>query len=130
MKRDLYDLYDLYQERIDIIEYNYLNKHCRREKLEKVEFKILELYQGYELLVNLKTISTSRMMLEYEELSNQQKDFILLRILDSITICENILKLEKDALLDENEIFIKNWLKLKLLFNSLKEKLLLCGCNI
>ena len=127
MKRDLYDLY---QERMDIIENNYLNKHFRREKLEKVEFKILEQYQGYELLINLKTISTSRMMLEYEDLSNQQKDFILLRIFDSIKICENILKLEKHALLDENEIFIKNWLKLKLLFNSLKEKILLCGCNI
>lgn len=127
MKRDLYDLY---QERIDIIENNYLNKHSRREKLEKVEFKILEQYQGYELLINLKTISNSRMILEYEDLSNQQKDFILLRIFDSIKICENILKLQKHALLDENEIFIKNWLKLKLLFNSLKEKLLLCGCNI
>ena len=127
MKRDLYDLY---QERIDIIENNYLNKHSRREKLEKVEFKILEQYQGYELLINLKTISNSRMILEYEDLSNQQKDFILLRIFDSIKICENILKLQKHALLDENEIFIKNWLKLKLLFNSLKEKLVLCGCNI
>lgn len=127
MKRDLYDLY---QERIDIIENNYFNKHSRREKLEKVEFKILEQYQGYELLVNLKTISSSRMILEYEDLSNQQKDLILLRIFDSIKICENILKLEDDSLLDENEIFIKNWLKLKLLFNSLKEKLLLCGCNI
>ncbi len=127
MKRDLYDLY---QERINIIENNYLNKHFRREKLEKVEFKILEQYQGYELLINLKTISTSHMMLEYEDLSNQQKDFILLRIFDSIKICENILKLEDDSLLNENEIFIKNWLKVKLLFNSLKEKILLCGCNI
>tara|TARA_B100001093_G_C26841453_1_gene1020763 strand:+ start:2229 stop:2612 length:384 start_codon:yes stop_codon:yes gene_type:complete len=127
MKRDLYDLY---QERINIIENNYLNKHFRREKLEKVEFKILEQYQGYELLINLKTISTSHMMLEYEDLSNQQKDFILLRIFDSIKICENILKLEDDSLLNENEIFIKFWLKFKLLFNSLKEKILLCGCNI
>jgi len=127
MKRDLYDLY---QERIDIIENNYFNKNSRREKLEKVEFKILEQYQGYELLINLKIISTSRMILEYEDLSNQQKDFILLRIFDSIKICENILKLEDDSLLNENEIFIKNWLKVKLLFNSLKEKILLCGCNI
>ena len=124
------DLYDLYQQRMDIIENNYLNKHSRREKLEKVEFKILEQYQGYELLINFKTISTSRMILEYEELTNQQKDFILLRIFDSIKICENILKLEDDSLLNENEIFIKFWLKFKLLFNSLKEKILLCGCNI
>jgi hypothetical protein len=127
MKRDLYDLY---QERIDIIENNYFNKNSRREKLEKVEFKILEQYQGYELLINLKTISTSRIILEYEDLSNQQKDFILLRIFDSIKICENILKLEDDSLLTDNEIFIKFWLKFKLLFNSLKEKILLCGCNI
>ena len=124
------DLYNLYEQRLDLIKNNYLNNYSKREKLEKVEFKILEQYQGYELLINLKTISTSRMMLEYEDLSNQQKDFILLRIFDSIKICENILKLEKHALLDENEIFIKNWLKLKLLFNSLKEKILLCGCNI
>tara|TARA_B100000035_G_scaffold315336_1_gene335325 strand:+ start:1079 stop:1462 length:384 start_codon:yes stop_codon:yes gene_type:complete len=124
------DLYDFYQECIDIIENNYLNKYTRREKLQKVEFKILEQYQGYELLINLKTISTSRMILEYEDLSNQQKDFILLRIFDSIKICENILNLEDNTLLNENKIFIKFWLKFKLLFNNLKEKLLLFRCNI
>ena len=127
MKRDLYDLYE---ERLDIIESNYLNKYSRREKLEKIELDILEQYQGYELLINLKVISTSRMILEYEDLTNKEIDLILLRIFDSAKICENILKLEEDTLLDENEIFIKKWFKIKLLFNSLKEKILLCGCKL
>ena len=124
------DLYDFYQECIDIIENNYLNKYTRREKLQKVEFKILEQYKGFELFINLKIIKHSRYVLERERLNNEQREFILLKIFDSTKICENILKLEEDTLLYENEIFIKKWFKIKLLFNSLKEKILLCGCKL
>ena len=127
MKRDLYDLYE---ERLDIIENIYLNNYSKREKLQKVEFKILEQYKGFELFINLKIIKHSRYVLLHERLNKEQRQFILLKIFDSTKICENILKLEEDTLLDENEIFIKKWFKIKLLFNSLKEKILLCGCKL
>ena len=127
MKRDLYDLYE---ERLDIIENSYLNNYSKREKLQKVEFKILEQYKGFELFINLKIIKHSRYVLLHERLNKEQRQFILLKIFDSTKICENILKLEEDTLLDENEIFIKKWFKIKLLFNSLKEKILLCGCKL
>ena len=124
------DLYDLYEERVDIIENSYLNNYSKREKLQKVEFKILEQYKGFELFINLKIIKHSKHVLKNNKLNKEEKDFLLLRIFDSTKICENILKLEEDSLLEKNEIFIKKWFKIKLLFNSLKEKLLLCGCKL
>jgi hypothetical protein len=124
------DLYNLYEQRLDLIKNNYLNNYSKREKLEKVEFKILEHYKGFELLINLKIISNNRMILGYEKITKQQKDFILLKLFDSTRICENILNLKQDSLLYKNEIFTKNWLKIKLLFNGLKENLLLCGCKL
>lgn len=130
MKRDFYDLYDLYEERLDIIENIYLNNYSKREKLQKVEFKILEQYKGFELFINLKIIKHSRYVLKNNKLNKEEKDFLILKIIDSTNICENILKLQEDTLLDENEIFIKICFKVKLLFNNLKEKLLLCGCKL
>ena len=124
------DLYDLYEERVDIIKNIYLNNYSKREKLQKVEFKILEQYKGFELFINLKIIKHSKHVLKNNKLNKEEKDFLLLRIFDSTKICENILKLEEDSLLEKNEIFIKKWFKIKLLFNSLKEKLLLCGCKL
>tara|TARA_Y100000389_G_scaffold39636_1_gene34080 strand:+ start:2017 stop:2388 length:372 start_codon:yes stop_codon:yes gene_type:complete len=120
---------DLYEERLYIIENSYLNNYSKREKLQKVELKKLQ-KDSFELFINLKIIKQNRYILKNKKLNKEEKDFLILKIIDSTNICENLLKLEEDTLLNENEIFIKKWLKIKLLFNSLKEKLLLCGCKL
>lgn len=121
------DLLYLYKERLEILNNDIISKDFRRKQLEKTEFEILELPRGYELLINLKNISTYRKYLEYKNLLKEEKEELILKIFNSTKKCENILNVHEDYLLDLNEIILKKWFKFKFLINNLKINILLCG---
>ena len=85
------EIYDLYNKRLDIIKNINLNKYNSKEELENIDFYILQNSQGFELLANLQTISESRSLLLHQSLNNEEKNFIYLKLFNSIKICENIL---------------------------------------
>tara|TARA_Y100000816_G_scaffold274555_1_gene241937 strand:+ start:2042 stop:2440 length:399 start_codon:yes stop_codon:yes gene_type:complete len=126
-------LYDAYNEWVNIL--NNINKYHFteynvREELEKIECKILEYDKGFELLINLKIINNYRKLLHNKDLTKSQKRFMILKLFESADICESILNIKKNYLLNEEEIVIKNWLKIALFINNLKEHILFCGCNL
>jgi hypothetical protein len=124
------EIYDLYNKRLDIIKNINLNKYNSKEELENIDFYILQNSQGFELLANLQTISESRSLLLHQSLNNEEKNFIYLKLFNSIKICENILRLKKNDLLFKNELIIKRWFKIQYFLEDIKENILFCGCKL
>ena len=123
-------LKELYYKRKNIINNKYINYKDFKKDLDFIEFKLLQHSKGYELLINLKIINNNRNKLVINGLTKDEKIYLFLKLTESVEICENILKLKENSLLSDEEIFIKNWLKFKLVLIEFKEKLLFCGCKM
>ena len=124
------EIYDLYNKGLDIIKNINLNKYNSKEELENIDFYILQNSQGFELLANLQTISESRSLLLHQSLNNEEKNFIYLKLFNSIKICENILRLKKNNLLFKKKLIIKRWFKIQYFLEDIKENILFCGCKL
>lgn len=120
-------LLELYYDRIDLYnnKYNYDAKTLRN-KINNIEFKMLELHDGYSLLVNLKKISKNRMTLEYEKLEYKDSIKIFLELLQALDKCENILKLRKNKLLDTKEFLYIICIYFHNNLNKIKENIMTC----
>ena len=109
----------------------YLHPEEFKKHLELIEEKIKNEKNGIELLDNIDIICKNRSKMVFSHLSNYEYNKCFNQLLNSASLCETILELDKHSLLyNEEKLYIfwnKLYINLNKNFNKLKEKILTCS---
>jgi len=113
--------YDLYQNKLGFTKYELFNK------INSVEFAMLLIPGGFYLLENIKTISHLRAKIEFDNIENINiRNNLFEQIIALANNCEFILNLQKNCLLDPEEILHLKYRSFSKFITTIKENLMEC----
>lgn len=119
---DLYNYrYELYQNKLGFTKYEL------RNKINCAEFAMILIPGGYYLLNNIKQISHLRALIDSNSIRNKS---VINALFEQIILlannCEIILNLQKNSLLDPEEILHLKFLNFSKFITNIKENIVQC----